>query len=169
MSKTSPTLCGSTDTDLRSRLGYIDLVRLILAYHQAHLRRLGAALALARAVEGREAEGFPSALADHLARMLAEMAAHQAREAHLMMPRLRLGGAPWPTLGQLQSEHASAEADIRRLTDLTGGYDAPAQACSDWRALYALCREYEREFREHVELEESIVFARFSGRPGVAA
>lgn len=169
MSKTSPTLCGSTDTDLRSRLGYIDLVRLILAYHQAHLRRLGAALALARAVEAREAEGFPSALSDHLARMLADMAAHQAREAHLMMPRLRLGGAPWPTLGQLRNEHASAEADIRRLAELTGGYDAPAQACSDWRALYALCREYEREFREHVELEESIVFARFGGRPGLAA
>lgn len=167
MAKTSLTFWGSADTDPRSRLGYIDLVRLILAYHQSHLRRLGAALSLARAIEARDAANFPTGLTDHLARMLTDMAAHQAREAHLMAPRLRVGGAGWPTLAELRREHAAAEADIRRLAELTCGYDAPV--CADWHALRVLCREYERDFREHVELEERVVFARFDGQPGLAA
>lgn len=167
MFKTSLTFWGSADTDPRSRLGYIDLVRLILAYHQSHLRRLGAALSLARTIERRDPGNFPAGLTDHLARMLTDMAAHQAREAHVMAPRLRVGGPRWPTLAELRSEHAAAEADIRRLADLTDGYEAPS--CPDWRALYVLCREYERDFREHVELEEQIVFARFGGRSEFAA
>lgn len=145
-----------------------ELVALILDYHRAHIRDLTAAAELARKVEavhgGDATSGFPTGVAQHLARMLEDVVAHQHRE-ELLFPLIFTsedgGGALRRRMVELGADHDAAQARLERLVRLTLDYAVPAQACRSWRALYDLCRKYDRDFREHAQLEERVLFPRF--------
>lgn len=141
------------------------LIRLIMQYHDAHVRDLASAAHTAEIVAARHGpeSGFPPALPDELARLRETLQAHQLREEAVLFPVILEGRGetlryPIKALG---SEHDDMQDGLERLVRLTGDYAAPAGACATWRALYDLLRKFDGEFREHVRLEERVLFPRF--------
>jgi regulator of cell morphogenesis and NO signaling len=115
------------------------------------------------AVHGHASEEFPAGIAQHLARMLLDVTSHQQQEerffASLLAGDAEASGVPIESLG---GDHDAAQMHLERLVRLTGDYTAPAQACGSWRTLYDVCRKYDHDFREHVRLEERVLFPRLA-------
>jgi regulator of cell morphogenesis and NO signaling len=156
----------SIDVRHAMKLPSTELVQLILDYHAAHIRDLTAAAELAQKVEavhGHASEEFPAGIAQHLAHMLSDVTSHQQREeklfASLLTGDAEAGAVP---VESLDGDHDAAQTHLERLVRLTGDYTAPAQACRSWRTLYDICRKYDRDFREHVRLEERVLFPRLA-------
>lgn len=142
------------------------LIRLIEGFHAAHLADLAEAVRLSRTVETRHGAdgGFPVGLTRHLEDMLEEVSAHQQREETALFPLILAGQGDLLKLpiSALGVEHGEAQASLERLVRMTRDYAPPPQACRTWRALYDLCRKFDGEFREHLQLEERALFPRFS-------
>ncbi|WP_296599707.1 hemerythrin domain-containing protein [Phenylobacterium sp.] len=142
------------------------LIELILArYHETHRREFPEAITLARKVEAvhADAPGCPHGLADHLALMLDDLESHQQREEQVLFPMILAGGSPmirFP-IGRMMAEHEDVEVQLRDLRALTGDFACPADACGTWRALNALCRKLDADLREHMRLENELLFAPF--------
>lgn len=155
----------STDIHRARLLDDASLIRLILRYHAAHLADLASAVELARLVAHRHraATSLPDGLAEELERTLVELREHQAREEAVLFPAI-LGGQGemlrYP-IAALGVEHDQAQDQLERLVLLTGDFTPPAGACVTWVRLYDLCRKFDAEFREHVQLEERVLFPRF--------
>jgi regulator of cell morphogenesis and NO signaling len=60
----------------------------------------------------------------------------------------------------MEAEHDSAGAALARLRALTGGYQAPADACATFQALYEALPALEADLHEHIHLENNILFPR---------
>jgi regulator of cell morphogenesis and NO signaling len=58
----------------------------------------------------------------------------------------------------MEHEHDSAAGALRRLRDLTDGYEAPPEACNTWRALWHGLADLERAMHEHIHLENNVLF-----------
>lgn len=144
-------------TYLKSEIPRLEdlLARVIRAHEQAH---------------GQMLRGVQSALLelDH------EIMQHLLREEHELFPLIRqveaysTGHGMKPTghltltvvLVQLEGEHESAGkalADIRQLTD---NFALPGDACASFSRLYAGLDELDRDLREHIHLENNILFPR---------
>lgn len=141
------------------------LIRLLIQYHDAHVRDLAMAVELAQSVAGAH-EGwtaFPQSLPRQLAEMLEDLRGHQAREEAVLFPVI-LGGRGdtlrYP-IAALGTEHDTAQERLERLVLLTADFTPPRDASAAWIRLYDLCRKFDREFREHVQLEERVLFPRF--------
>jgi regulator of cell morphogenesis and NO signaling len=141
------------------------LIRLILQYHDAHVRDLTAALELAeRVAQVHGGSGaFPMRLPGELQDMLGELRAHQAREESVLFPAILEGRGASLRLpvSAMSTDHDAAQDRLERLVRLTQDFAPPAEACAAWRRLYDLCRKFDREFRAHVQLEERVLFPRF--------
>lgn len=142
------------------------LIRLIMQYHDAHLRDLAVAAELAEAVAHHHgaSTSFPAALPGEIARMGDELGSHQAREEAVLFPAILTGRGEtlrYP-IAALGTDHDTMQARLERLIRLTCDFTPPAEACATWRRLYDLCRKFDRDFREHVLLEERVLFPRFS-------
>lgn len=59
-------------------------------------------------------------------------------------------------------EHDDFGDQLRRVDTLTAGFVPPADACGTWRALYLTLGHFVAEAREHVRLENDILFPRFA-------
>lgn len=141
------------------------LIRLIMQYHDAHIRDLTAAVELAEAVAFRHggSPDFPDRLPETLERTLAELREHQAREEAVLFPVILGGGGEalrYP-IAALGSDHELAQAGLEGLVRLTADFTPPDHACATWRRLYDLCRKFDHDFREHIRLEELVLFPRF--------
>lgn len=134
-------------------------------YHAVHTLEFPEAIAMARKVERvhRDEPDCPRGLADHLAIMADEMAGHQHKEEAVLFPMMRNGGGPmlkYP-IARMAAEHDDVEDHLVRLAALTRDYTAPQGACRTWRALCAACRKLEVDLREHMRLENDVLFAHF--------
>ena len=144
------------------------LIELILTrYHETHRREFPEAIALARKVEAVHAgtPDCPRGLADHLALMFDDLESHQLREEQVLFPMILAGGSPmirFP-IARMMAEHEDVEGQLRDLARLTGDFTHPADACGKWRALIQLCRKLDDDLREHMRLENEVLFAPFAG------
>lgn len=139
-----------------------ELVRRILSCHDGHVHDLSAAVGLAARIERRGGGPLPAGLLAHLERMWTAVVRHQSAE-EAFLPRLAGGGVGVASLAALRAEHEAAKDDLERLVRLTSDYTAPPEGDPELRALYGLCRHYDQDFREHVRLEERILFPRLQG------
>jgi len=57
-------------------------------------------------------------------------------------------------------EHGLAEGRVAEIRDLTAGFEPPAWACAGYMALYAGLREFAADLRQHVRLENDVLFPR---------
>lgn len=147
-------------TDTRSDAA---LIEEILGYHRTHIADLEAAVALsARVEEQRRADGlgFPRGLTARLSELLADTRTHQAREEAWLSSSPRGGAFAIHGADLMDADHERMQEHLERLVRLTGDYLPPPDADADWRGLYALCRKYDGEFREHVHLEDRVLFPR---------
>lgn len=60
----------------------------------------------------------------------------------------------------MMMEHDDHTAAIEHLHQLTGNLETPAHACGSWQRLYAELREFVQDLRDHIDLENNIVFPR---------
>lgn len=140
------------------------LIELILTrYHAVHRAEFPIAIRLARKVEAVHADAphCPHGLADHLAMMADDLESHQHREEEVLFPMILGGGSPmirFPVRRMMQ-EHVDVEDQLRRLRELMRGYEVRPDACGTWRALATACRKLDCDLREHMRLENEVLFA----------
>lgn len=145
--------------------GLIDLI--LTRFHDVHRREFPEAIRLARKVESVHAghPQCPVGLADHLAVMLADLGSHQHREEEVLFPMMLGGGNPmirFP-IGRMMEEHVEVGDQLVELRALAHDYETPQGACATWRALLAACRKLDCDLREHMRLENEVLFPSFLG------
>jgi regulator of cell morphogenesis and NO signaling len=142
----------------RSQLERIDglLVRVQRAHAAAHGAMLG---------EVREIfDALRAELESHLAKEEQILfPAIQAIDGYLAgrnaRPDIHCGRVAYP-IRQMEVEHDAAGAALARLRSLTGGDQAPADACATFQALYEALPALEDDLHEHIHLENNILFPR---------
>ncbi len=141
------------------------LVAHIIEHYHVPLRRdLARLVPLAEAVEHRHAgePGCPSGLALHLYNVREAVAEHLAKEEQMLFPLIlrgmgRRAGLP---IRVMQDEHLDHGASLRRTRQLTGDLAPPAHASDEWRALYRDLAALDVALREHIALENDVLFPR---------
>ena len=139
--------------------------RILTCYHEPHRREFPEAIALARKVEAVHALAAecPRGLGDLLALMLDDLESHQLREEQVLFPMILAGGSPmirFP-VARMMAEHEDVEAQLEQLRALTHDFSDPPDACRTWAALTRLCRKLDADLREHMRLENEVLFAPF--------
>lgn len=152
------------------------LISYIVANHHSYVRRMQPAIAAhaqkVAAVHGanhpelREVERVFAGVVD-------EMTSHMAKEEHVLFPYITAladathgctGVPPAPfgsidnPIRMMEAEHESAGGAMARIRALTGGYAAPADACTTYRVCLQELEDFERDLHVHVHLENNILF-----------
>ena len=125
-------------------------------------------LQMARKVEVVHAEKttVPAGLAAHLDHLQAETLEHLQKEETILFPMIRRGrgrSCEGP-IQVMEADHRDVGAALERVRSLTANLSAPPDACTTWRALYLGLGQLEKEFMEHIHLENNILFPRALGR-----
>jgi regulator of cell morphogenesis and NO signaling len=141
------------------------LIDLILErFHAGHRAELPALAALARQVEAaaRRHPAAPAGLAELLDRLQVTLASHMQKEEDGLFPAMRAGATPAALAVEImRDEHDEAVEDLRQLVRLTRDHTVPADASAGWRELCDRTRRFEAELREHIRLENEVLFPRF--------
>lgn len=106
---------------------------------------------------------------DMVGELSAEMEEHMAAEETRLFPAVvRLesaaaegaGGIPAGVLDELEEDHERAGGLMSSIRRTSNDFHPPAEACSTWRATFALLQEFESDLHRHVHLENNILFPR---------
>jgi regulator of cell morphogenesis and NO signaling len=143
-----------------------DLIEHILAaYHRPLYEELPRLESMARKVLDVHRDKDPERLSELLSVYLglkAELDQHMAKEEQILFPMIRQGQGAMADgpIAVMEHEHDSAATALRRLHELTGGYQVPAEACNTWRALWHGLAALEGSLQQHIHLENNILFPR---------
>ena len=131
-------------------------------YHDTHRRQLEELVPLAEKVAGVHAGKFPAEVVSLLHTIQNELLSHMMKEERILFPMLKQGAgrAAAMPVRMMMHEHTEHEAALERLLEVTGNLQAPADACRSWQHLYSLARELVDDLRDHIDLEDNILFAR---------
>lgn len=134
-------------------------------YHETHRREFPRAIDLARTVEtvhGADPD-CPHGLADHLAIMADDLEGHQRKEENILFPTMMAGscGVLRFPITRMMSEHDDVYDQLAHLATLTRDFTPPKGASQTWRALSQACRKLDRDLREHMRLENDVLFPHF--------
>ena len=139
---------------------------ILTRYHETHRRELPELIRLAAKVEARHAghPEVPHGLEQLLRQTAQALEEHMVKEELVLFPLLRGGGHPMVhmPIGVMRSEHDEHGARLAQLEALTHDCVVPADGCASWQALYAGLRKLIDEVREHVHLENNVLFPRFA-------
>ena len=58
----------------------------------------------------------------------------------------------------MMHEHEDHDQAIARLEELTNNFELPEGACGSWTRLYALAKEMVDDLKDHIHLENEILF-----------
>ncbi|HBB55887.1 MAG TPA: iron-sulfur cluster repair di-iron protein [Hyphomonadaceae bacterium] len=149
------------------------LIDLILRrFHEVHRVELVELVRLAARVEAvhRDHPDCPTGLAAFLSETANELEDHMMKEEAVLFPMLKAGhgamaGMP---IARMRSEHLEHGERLEELARLTTDFTPPAGACTTWRALYAGCAKLDGDLREHIHIENNVLFALFD-RDGVVS
>lgn len=161
LSLSVPALPEGTDTPEPDALL---IARIVDDFHIPHLRDLLVVIELARKVEASHADHAraPIGLMQLLVRFFDHLSLHQAKEEAMLFPMMLRGVEDLSgPISVMNSDHEDVRSDLARLTEITDGFTAPPDACGSWTKLYDLCRKFDGELREHIRLEEDVLFPRF--------
>ena len=143
------------------------LVDHVLArYHETHRRELVELVRLARKVEAVHAvhPEVPQGLADELEELRLDLEEHMQKEETVLFPLMRAGGHPMigHPIEQMRQEHRRHGARLVRLEEIGREFIPPEDACRSWCALYAGAAKFVEDLREHIHLENNVLFPRFA-------
>lgn len=145
--------------------GLIDLV--LTRFHAVHRQELPELIRLARRVEAvhRASPDCPKGLAVFLEETASELEDHMMKEEAILFPMLRAGHGLMATMpiSRMRAEHLDHGERLETLARLTGDFTPPQGACTTWRALFAGCAKLDGDLREHIHIENNMLFARFDG------
>lgn len=131
-------------------------------YHETHRHQLDEILPLAEKVARVHAQTFNPQILPLVQYIDSELRGHMMKEERMLFPMIKQGvgrGAAMP-IKVMMHEHQDHEQAITQLTELTDNFTPPAHACGSWQRLYANLRELTEDLRNHIELENEILFAR---------
>ncbi|WP_314252271.1 hemerythrin domain-containing protein [Eikenella halliae] len=151
------------DHELWQNASDSDIIDHILPrYHDTHRRQLEELVPLAEKVAGVHAGKFPAEVVSLLHTIQNELLSHMMKEERILFPMLKQGAgrAAAMPVHMMMHEHTEHEAALERLLEVTGNLQAPADACRSWQHLYSLARELVDDLRDHIDLEDNILFAR---------
>ena len=141
------------------------IAHIIERYHKVHRREFPKVIALARRVESAHKDNTdcPRGLANLLSDMFEDLEDHQHKEEAVLFPAMLkgIGQALRGPITQMMEDHEELGALLAFMADLTEDFVVPEGACATWRALYAGCSKLDMDLREHVHLENNILFRRF--------
>jgi len=145
---------------------FADLIDHILQTFHAPLREeLPRLEQMARKVNTVHGEKDPQRLAavlDTIVALRAELEQHLLKEEQILFPMILQGQGAMAMgpVSVMEAEHEDAGRALRRLRDLTDGYQPPEGACNTWRALWAGFADLEAQTHQHIHLENNILFPR---------
>ncbi|HSN26129.1 MAG TPA: hemerythrin domain-containing protein [Kofleriaceae bacterium] len=145
--------------ELRSQADIVDHIE--QHYHAGLRRDLPELVAEARKAERA---GHAGGLADLLEEFANELEAHMMKEERVLFPILRGGNRGGPVdmpIRMMEREHESHDEQLARIRTQTNDFTAPAEAA--WASLYARLAVLEAELRQHIYLENNVLFARAVG------
>lgn len=152
--------------ELRSQA---ELVEHIEQHYHAGLRRdLPTLIDAARRVE-REHPDHPHApigLAGLLESFASDLESHMLKEERMLFPTLRTGargGSVGMPIRMMEREHDGHSDELDNIRQLTHDLIAPADASPAWNELYTGLTQLEADLRQHIYLENNILFARAIG------
>ncbi|HMB68197.1 MAG TPA: iron-sulfur cluster repair di-iron protein [bacterium] len=143
-----------------------DIIEHILAaYHRPLAEELPRLELMARKVldvHGDKDRERLTELVTVFAGLRGELEEHMAKEEQILFPMIQQGQGAMADgpISVMEQEHDSAGAALRRLRELTDGYQVPAQACNTWRALWHGLAALEEAMHRHIHLENNILFPR---------
>lgn len=141
------------------------IAHIIERYHKVHRLEFPAVIEMARRVESvhQDRADCPRGLAELLSNMFEDLEDHQHKEEAILFPAMIAGMGPVlrHPIARMMQDHEELGELLAFLADLTDDFVPPDGACSTWRALYAGCSKLDADLREHVHLENNILFRRF--------
>lgn len=137
---------------------------ILTRYHAVHRAEMPDLIQLASAVEAAHPAHpqAPRGLSDLLRRIAWEMEAHMQKEEHGLFPELRAGENRMAmAMTLMRDEHDDHAARLDQLAALTHQHQAPPDACATWRRLCAGTAKFAEDLREHIRLENEVLFPGF--------
>lgn len=58
----------------------------------------------------------------------------------------------------MKHEHDTEGERFRRISELTGNYQPPAEACSTYQTVFKMLEEFESDLHKHIHIENNILF-----------
>lgn len=151
-------------SDESAGAGIESLVAHILdRYHRIHRAELPQLLVLARRVETthRGHPRCPAGLTRFLERAGAALDDHMRKEEEILFPMmLSIPGNPMIRMpvAVMEAEHEEHLRTLAELGRLTGGLQAPEDACGSWHALYRGLEKFAGDLDAHIRLENDRLF-----------
>ena len=154
-----------------------ELIDHILAhFHEAHREEFARLIAAAHKVERVHGDkpSCPRGLAAHLAHVSEELEEHMQKEEQVLFPMIKrledarrnsaaagsgFCGMEFP-VRQMMLEHDDAGELLQGIRKETSEFQAPADACPSFRALYQGLKDFELDLHQHIHLENNILFPR---------
>jgi|SRR5581483_19262 len=155
-----------------------ELTRFVAGQFHPRARRMLVDLTL---VASRAASAHTSrsddiwALQDHITRLAHELVPHMRREEQYLFPYIEsfvremgpdetivvplFGTVTYP-LQNIHHDHAQDLALVAGVRDMTHNFEPPARACETVRTLYKLFEQFESDLKQHVALENDVLFVR---------
>jgi regulator of cell morphogenesis and NO signaling len=120
---------------------------------------------LARKVEAAHGPKDPERfrlLTQTVDQLCGELEPHMHKEEQILFPWIAAGrgASAGPPIRVMLMEHEAAAELLSRLRLLTDGFQVPEEACATWRALWQGLEDLETELKEHIHLENNILFPR---------
>lgn len=159
---------GEKDSNLErwDEMPLADLIDHILVnYHRPLDEELPRLEAMARRVVEVHGDKMPEVLPQILSTFLvlrSELEAHFPKEEQILFPIILRGEGAMAhgPISVMEAEHEGAGEALKRLRELTQGYEVPEQACNTWRALWHGLADLESSLHRHIHLENNILFPR---------
>jgi regulator of cell morphogenesis and NO signaling len=102
----------------------------------------------------------PKGLSSMLQEIYDDLQDHMLKEEQILFPLIKNGqghNAGMP-IKVMRSEHDLHGENLNKLKDLAFNFSAPEGACGTWRALYSGLKQLELELKEHINLENNLLF-----------
>jgi len=157
----------------------------IVSHHHTFVRRETARLIeLLGKVKAKHEANHPelNRLEPLFQALASELKLHMLKEEQVLFPMIgqleeasreegadtaAFGGIAFP-IERVISEHEDAGGVLRSIRSLTGAFQAPADACPSFRALYQGLEEFEHDLHQHIHLENNILFPRARQMAGIS-
>ena len=135
---------------------------ILTRFHEPLRRELTRLIEMTRRVERVHGEkpSCPKGVGDLLEQLQGELEPHMQKEEQILFPMIRDGRgfmAEGPVRVMEQDHDAAAEALVQ-LRELTHDFTPPEEACKTWTALYLGLAELDRELKQHIHLENNVLF-----------
>ena len=141
------------------------IIHILAVYHRPLDEELPRLESLSREVLEVHRDKQPEMLSELVsvyAGLKADLEDHMGKEEEILFPMIRQGQgmmADGP-IAMMEEEHELAGAALKRLRELTNGYQVPEEACNSWRALWQGLAWLEESLHQHIHLENNILFPR---------